>query len=280
MNDFLAVLEQGYMQRAILAGLLVGLTCPAIGLFLVLRRLSLIGDGLGHVSFAGVAAGWLIGIHPLISAAIFAVAGALGIERLRAWHREHGDLGLAIIFYAGIALGVVLTSLSRRLTVNLLGYLFGSILTVGDLDLIIIGAAGGLVLIALFLLGKELFALALDEDVARVSGIPATALNYLIVLLAALTVVAALRVVGILLVAGMLVIPVAASLQLARSFRATQVLALGFGVASVLIGLIASYFLDLAPGGAIVLTAVLIFLLAATVGRLRPGVSPTPRTGA
>lgn len=263
MGDLLGALGQGYMQRAIVAGLLVGLICPAIGLFLVLRRLSLIGDGLGHVSFAGVAAGWLIGVYPLFSAAVFAIVGALGIERLRSWRREYGDLALAIVFYSGIALGVVLTSLSRRMTVNLFGYLFGSILTVTELDLLVIGGAGAFVLGTLALLGKELFALAYDEDVARVAGLPVRRLNYLIVLLAALTVVAALRVVGILLVAGLLVVPVAASLQVARSFRATLSWAMAFGVSSVLAGLLASYLIDLAPGGAIVLTSVLIFVLAA-----------------
>ena len=263
MEDLLAALQQGYLQRAILAGLLVGLTCPAIGLFLVLRRLSLIGHGLGHVSFAGVAAGWLAGIYPLISAAALAVLGAIGIERLRSWRREYGDLALAIVFYSGIALGVVLTSLARQVNLNLFGYLFGSILTVTELDLVVIGLAGALVLGALALLGKELFALAYDEDVARVSGVPVGPLNYLIVLLAALTVVAALRVVGILLVAGLLVIPVAASLQIARSFRATLAVAMIFGVASVLLGLLGAYVFDLAPGGAIVLVGILIFLLAA-----------------
>ena len=262
MDDLFIALQQGYLQRAILAGLLVGLTCPAIGLFLVLRRLSLIGDGLGHVSFAGVAAGWLTGIYPLFSAAALAALGAIGIERLRSWRREYGDLALAIVFYSGIALGVVLTSLARRVNVSLFGYLFGSILTVTELDLVVIGVAGALVLGTLALLGKELFALAYDEDVARVSGLPVGPLNYLIVLLAAVTVVAALRVVGILLVAGLLVIPVAASLQVARSFRATLAIAMICGVTSVLIGLLGAYLFDLAPGGAIVLTAVLIFLLA------------------
>ncbi len=253
------------MQRALLAGLVVGATCPVIGVYLVLRRLSLIGDGLGHVSFAGVAAGWLAGVYPLLSAAMFAILGAVAIERLRSWRREYGDLALAMVFYSGIALGVVLTSLSRRMNVSLFGYLFGSILTVTQLDLIVISVAGGSVLAILTLLHKELFTLAYDEDLARVSGLPTGFLNYLVVILTAVTVVAALRVVGILLVAGLLVIPVSASLQLARSFRATLTYAILFGVLSVLLGLLAAYVFDLAPGGAIILTAVLTFLLATSV---------------
>lgn len=266
MNELLEPLQQSYMQRAVAAGLLVGLICPAIGVFLVLRRLSLIGDGLGHVSLAGVTAAWLAGVPPLAGAGLFAAAGAFGIERLRSARREHGDLALAIIFYGGIALGVVLAGLGRRLNANFFAYLFGSILTVTERDLIVIAGAGILVLAILALLWKELMAITLDEELARVSGLPVRVLNYLVVVLAAVTVVAALPVVGTLLVAGLLVVPVAASLQIARSFRATVIWAMGFGVASVLLGLIAAYALDLAPGGSIVLTAIGLFLLA-SLGR-------------
>lgn len=266
MTDFVDVLQQGYLQRALLAGLLVGLICPTIGLYLVLRRLSLIGDGLGHVAFAGVAGGWLFGIYPLISAAVLTVVGAIGLERLRAWRRDYGDLALAIIFYTGLALGVVLTSLARNQTVNLFGLLFGSILTVAEADLWLIGGAGVLVVGAVFVLNKEFFALAYDEEIARAAGLPATLLNYLIVCLAAVTVVAAIRVVGVLLVAGMLVIPVAAGLQVARSFRSLQFVSIGFGLAAVLTGLTASYVFDIAPGGSIILAAV-GFFAAAGVGR-------------
>ncbi|MSQ14999.1 MAG: metal ABC transporter permease [Dehalococcoidia bacterium] len=262
MAEFIDVLQQGYMQRAIMAGLLVGVTCPAIGLYLVLRRLSLIGDGFGHLSFAGVAAGWLWGIYPLFTAAAFAMLGAIVIEKLRTWRREYSDLALAIVFYSGIALGVVFAGLSRHLNVNLLGYLFGSILTVSDFDLLVIGGASILVLATLSLLEKEFFALAYDEDGARVAGLPVTVLNHLVLLLAALTVVAALRVVGIVLVAGLLVIPVAASLQLGRGFRGTRTWAMVFGGGSALLGLMASYLLDIAPGGTIILTSILVFIVA------------------
>lgn len=269
MGALIEPLQQSYFQRAVVAGLLVGLICPAIGVFLVLRRLSLIGDGLGHVSLAGVTAGWLAGLPPLGGAGLFATVGALAIERLRSARREHGDMALAVVFYGGIALGVVLAGLGRRMNASFFAYLFGSILTVTEQDLVVIAAAGFVVIAILLLFSKELMAITFDEELARVSGLPVNALNYLVVFLAAITVVAALPVVGTLLVAGLLVIPVAASLQVARSFRATVVAAMGFGVASVLLGLIASYTLDLAPGGAIVLTAIGLFLLASLARRLR-----------
>ena len=252
-----------------IAGLLVGLICPAIGVYLVLRRLSLIGDGLGHVSLAGVSASWLAGLPPLGGAGVFATVGAILIERLRVARREHGDMALAVVFYGGIALGVVLAGLGRRMNASFFAYLFGSVLTVTESDLVIIAAAGFGVVATLLVLSKELLAITFDEELARVSGLPVPALNYLVVFLAAITVVAALPVVGTLLVAGLLVIPVAASLQVARSFRTTVLAAMAFGVASVLLGLMISYTLDLAPGGAIVLTSIGLFLLASLGRRLR-----------
>ncbi len=271
MAALIEALQQSYFQRALIAGLLVGVICPAIGVYLVLRRLSLIGDGLGHVSLAGVTAGWLAGLPPLGGAAIFATAGAIAIERLRAARREHGDMALAVVFYGGIALGVVLAGLGRRMNASFFAYLFGSILTVTESDLVIIGASGFVVVAALALFSKELLAVTFDEELARVSGLPVQALNYLVVFLAAITVVAALPVVGTLLVAGLLVIPVAASLQIARSFHTTLLAAMAFGAVSALLGLVISYTLDLAPGGAIVLTAIGLFLLASLAGRVHVG---------
>ncbi len=232
MAALIEALQQSYFQRALIAGLLVGVICPAIGVYLVLP---------------------------------------IAIERLRAARREHGDMALAVVFYGGIALGVVLAGLGRRMNASFFAYLFGSILTVTESDLVIIGASGFVVVAALALFSKELLAVTFDEELARVSGLPVQALNYLVVFLAAITVVAALPVVGTLLVAGLLVIPVAASLQIARSFHTTLLAAMAFGAVSALLGLVISYTLDLAPGGAIVLTAIGLFLLASLAGRVHVG---------
>jgi zinc transport system permease protein len=279
MTDFLDVLQQSYFQRAIVASAIVGLTCPAIGVFLVLRRLSLIGDGIGHVSFAGVTAAFMGGFAPLLGAGIFTVLGALGIERLRSWRRDHGDLALAIVFYGALALGVVLASAARRLNAGVIGYLFGSVLTVTDEDLLLVAAASGGVLLVLALVWRTLFAVTYDEELARAAGLPVVALNYGIMLLTAVTVVASLRVVGTLLVAGLLVIPVAVALQIARGFRQALALAMGFGLLSSLLGLLVAYHFDLAPSGTVVLTAIALFLLAGIVGDLikRPRFSSAAR---
>ena len=262
----LDVLQLEYFQRALLAAALVGLLCPTIGVFLVLRRLSLIGDGLGHISFAGVTFGWVVGVYPLLSAAIFAIAGAVGLEVLRSRRREYADLALAILFYTGIALGVIFISISGSAGVNVTAFLFGSIITVSRQDVATVAALSVFVLAAVALFYRSLVAITFDEDLARTAGLPVRRLNLGLSVLAALTVVVGIRVVGVLLVAALLAVPVAAALQLARSFRTTLLLGVVFGELASIGGLLAAYYLDLAPGGTIVIVAVLLFL-ATIVGR-------------
>jgi zinc transport system permease protein len=258
--------DRDYMQLALIAGVVVGASAPLIGAFLVQKRMSLMGDGLGHVAFAGVAAGLLAGIWPIWTALIAAIAGAVLIEWLRARGRASGDLALALCFYGGIALAVVLASRANAgSSVNVLPYLFGSILTVtwGDVRVIIV--LGAVIVLTLAFAGRALFAIVLDEESARVSGLPVDALNTLLAALTAVTIVAAMRVVGVLLVAALMVVPVATSRLFARSFTATMVGAAAVGVVSVIVGLAAARAWELAPGGSIVLTAVAAFALMTVV---------------
>jgi zinc transport system permease protein len=255
------MLDQQFMQLAFAAGAIVGLLAPAVGFFLVQRRLSLIGDGIGHVAFAGVAAGYLIGISPVATALVASVAGAVAIEWLRTTRRTAGDQALALIFYTGIAAGVVLISAAGALNANLFTYLFGSILTVsgGDLRLVAVLGVVGLVLIAV--LFRSLVAVALDEDGARVSGLPVFALNIALAGLAGVTIAISMRVVGILLIAALMVLPVIAASRIAWSVASTMVISMLIGVLAVAIGLTLSYYFNLAPGGAIVLAAAGFFVL-------------------
>jgi zinc transport system permease protein len=232
--------DRDYMQLALLAGLVVGACAPLIGAFLVQKRMSLMGDGLGHVAFAGVAAGLLFGVWPIWTALVAAVAGAVLIEWLRAHGRASGDLALALCFYGGIALAVVLASRASAGSVNVLPYLFGSILTVTWGDVRVVLALGAIIVVTLLLAGRALFAIVLDEESARVAGLPVDALNTLLAALTAVTIVAAMRVVGVLLVAALMVIPVATSRLLARSFLATILGAAAVGIGSVVIGLAAA----------------------------------------
>jgi len=258
-----------FMRRALLAALFIGLAAPAVGVFLVQRRLALMGDGIGHVAFAGVAAGFLAGVAPVATAVAAAVLGAIAIELLRERGRTAGDVALALIFYGGIALGVFLTSMSDATSGNLIGYLFGSVVTVDNGDLAVTGGAAAAVLALTFLLRKELFAVCYDEDIARTAGLPVRLFNITIAVAAAVTIAVTMKVVGILLVSAMLVLPVAAAQQVTRSFRATVLAAVALGAVEAVAGLLVAFYADVYPAATIVLGAMIVFALAAATARLR-----------
>jgi zinc transport system permease protein len=256
----LEIFQYGFMQRALVAGLMIAVICSAIGTFIVLKRLSMIGDGLAHIALGGIALGLFLNVYPVVSALIFSVLSALGINSLKR-ARIYGDLTIAIFFSAGLAVAVVILSISNGFNVDLFSYLFGSILTVNDTDLQIIFGLGILVLGAVFIFYKELFYTTFDETSARAGGIPVEKLNTLLIVLTSVTVVVSLKIVGVLLVSSLLVVPVATSLQVSRSFRGTILTSMVFAVFSVVSGLIISFYFNLAAGGAIVLTSVVIFLI-------------------
>jgi zinc transport system permease protein len=258
----MSILEPEFMRLAFASGIVVGLLAPAVGFFLVQRRMSLIGDGIGHVAFAGVAGSFLLGISPIVGALVASVAGAVGIEWLRSRRAAAGDQALALLFYTGIAAGVVLVSSAGALNANLFTYLFGSILTVTRSDLLVIGCLGLAGVVVVALLYRPLVAAALDEDAARVSGVPVTPLNVAVAALAGVTIAVSMRIVGILLIAALMVLPVTAASRVAWSVRSTMLLSMAIGVVSVLVGLTLSYYANLAPGGAIVLVAAGAFVLA------------------
>jgi zinc transport system permease protein len=262
--------ELAFMQRALVAGLVVGVFAPLIGTFLVQKRMSLIGDGIGHVAFAGVGAGLVAGIYPVWTALLFAIVGALGIEWLRARRKASGDLALALFFYSGIALGAVLANAKGGLGTSVIGFLFGQPLTVEAFEVVVILVLGTLVVGLVITLRRVLFAVVMDEDWSGVTGLPVSAVNALLAVLTAVAVVAAMQIVGILLIAALMVLPVATGQLLARSFKGTLQIAVGVGVASVIVGLTMSRLWGLAPGGAIVLVAALTFLVVAVVRHTMP----------
>ena len=262
--------EREYMQLALAAGLVVGACAPLIGVFLVQQRMALLGDGIGHLAFAGVAAGLLLEVWPVWSALLVAAAGALLIQVLRRRGTATSDLALALIFYGGIALGIVLVGKAGAGSVDVLPYLFGSILTVEPSDVRLIVVLGALIVVTVALLGRVLLASVLDEESARVAGLPVDLAGSVLAVLTAVIVVAAMRVVGVLLVAALMVLPVASSRLLARSFRSTVLLAVVVGVGSVVVGLVAARQWALAPGGTIVLATVACFgITAIATGRGR-----------
>lgn len=272
----LEMLEMEFMQRAWLAGLIMAVICPLIGSFLVLRRQSLIGDGLGHIAFAGVAGGALWGYSPVLSAAAATILGALAIERVRVRLSDAADMVLAIFFYSGMGLAVIFTGLNKEGGFNLSSVLFGSLMTVSGRDLMIVALLGLCTIVFVVLFYRPLQYLTFDETSARVAGLPVERLNLLLALLTALTVALSMRIVGLLLVSAMLVIPVACALQTARSFAGTIMQSMAYGLLSVALGLTVSYYANLAPGGTIVLTGTALFLSSSLLGRRRAGSRPAP----
>ena len=258
-----------FMRLALVSAVLVGLVAPAVGVFLVQRRLALMGDGIGHIALTGVALGFLLGTAPVLTAVVVATAGAVVIELVRQSGRTSGDVALALMFYGGIAGGVLLIGLAPSGTnANLLSYLFGSLVAVSPGDVALISALSAVLLLALAVFGRQLFAVCHDEEHARVMGLPVRSLNLLLAVMAALTVTVAMRVVGLLLVSALMVVPVATAQQLVRGFRATVVVALGAGVLACVSGVLGSYYVDTAPGALIVVLALGGFGLAAAAGAL------------
>jgi zinc transport system permease protein len=263
------MLESEFMRLALAAGAIVGVLAPAVGFFLVQRRQSLVGDGIGHVAFAGVAAGILLDVAPVLTALFAAVLGGVAIELLRSRGGAAGDQALALVFYTGIALGVVLVAQAGALNVDLFQYLFGSILTVTREDLALIAGLGALGLATMGLLYRAFAAVVIDEEGARVAGVPIGTLNAALAALAAVTVALSMRVVGILLVAALMVLPVSAAGRIAWSMRSTFALSMAIGLAAALCGLTVSYYADLPPGGTIVLVAAGVYVLALAASTAR-----------
>ena len=276
------MLEYDFMRIALVMAVLIGLTAPAVGTFVVQRGLSLLGDGIGHIALTGIGLGLLTGSSPVLGALVVSVLGAVAIEVLRARSRSGADVALALLFYGGLAGGVILTGAGGGGAAGLQSYLFGSISSVTAADLSVVAALAVAVLTIVAVFGRELFLVCQDEEVARASGLPTRFLSVLIAATAAVTVVIAMRAIGLLLVSALMIVPVAAAQQLARGFRGTMLLAMGIGVLSAVSGLAGSFQYDLPPGPSIVLLALALFVAAVAGGavmRRRRTVTAAARAG-
>lgn len=259
-----------FLQNAFFTGIMIGILAPLLGVFIVVRRLSLIADALSHVTLAGIAASLLLeknfalfnGLNPLYLGMGFSVGGSLLIEKLRGVYKHYQELAIPIILSSGIGLGVIFISLANGFNTDLFSYLFGSVTAVSRMDLWVILIISILVILVVFLLYKELFLLSFDEEHAKASGIAAKTIHFVFIIMVALVIAASMRIVGILLVSSLMTLPVAASIRIAKGFKQTIVLSVLFGEVSVLGGLITAYYLNLAPGGTIVMIAVAILVIA------------------
>ncbi|OPF78135.1 ABC transporter [Streptomyces antioxidans] len=258
----LEILDYAFMQRALLAAVLVGITAPAVGIYLVQRRQAIMGDGIGHVALTGVALGFLTGTNPVWTAVLVSALGAVLMELIRWYGKTRGDLALAMLFYGGMAGGVLLINLSPTgSNANLTTYLFGSITTVSPEDVIAISLLAAFVVLITLGLRRQLFAVCQDEEFARVTGLPVRTLNLLLAITAAVTVTVAMRVVGLLLVSALMVVPVAAAQQATRGFAMTLALAITIGVVVTLSGTVFSFYENVPPGASIVVLAIGVFAL-------------------
>lgn len=255
------IITADFFQRALAGGLLIGLTAPLIGIFLVLRRLSMIGDTLAHVTIAGVALGFLTGVYPIGMGIIFAVFASFAIEKLRKAYKGYAELSIAVIMAGGVALASLFFTLGMGYNNDVVGYLFGSIYTLDMTDLYVVGAVTVLVAVTVFIFFKELFLLSFEEDAAAVSGLPVKLLNMIITVMTALVISTAIKIVGALLVSALLTIPAACSLIIARSFKQSVLFSVIIAEIAVVAGLVIAGVWNLAPGATIVLLLIAMLIL-------------------
>ncbi|MGL5084141.1 MAG: metal ABC transporter permease [Clostridium sp.] len=262
------MLQFEFMQNAFMASLIISILCPFIGLFLVLRRYSMIGDTLSHSSFAGVAIGLVIGANPLITAFIFTSLCALLIEFLRDYYKKYAELVMSLVLTFSLGIAIILIS-SGKASAKVNSYLFGSILTVNTGDIILISIIGILCLITLICLYNKLVYITFDEEGAKTSGIKVKTINYIFTLLVGATISMSIRIMGILVISSIMIVPVATAMQLKKSFKTTLIFSIIFGFIDIMLGLVFSYYINSAPGGTIALTAVFTLIIVIIYERFR-----------
>lgn len=253
------IFAYSFMQRAILAGVIVAFICPMVGMFMVIRRQSLLGDGLGHIAFAGVTGASLLKIYPPLGAALLTVGASIGIEYIRRRQNQYTDMILALFFYAGLALAVIFSTLSKIPGTGLMNFLFGSILTVTVHDIVNIAVVAVITLCVLYRLFPQLVITAFDEEIARVAGVNTNRMNMVFAVLTALVIVVGMTIVGILLVSALMIVPVATAHLWKKGFKHTLILSVLYAEGAVILGLLFAFYLNIASGGTIVMTAILFY---------------------
>lgn len=257
----LEILQYGFMQRALISGVLIAAICSAIGVFLVLRRLSLLGDGLAHVAFGGIAVGLLLKIPPLISALFFTAIGSLGVNKLMSKSKVYGESATALVLSLGVGVGIVIIGIVKGFNTDLFSYLFGSILATSNLDLIIISIVCIVVAVFMAVYYKSLVLMTFNEDIARISGVKIDLINNILAVISAMAIVITIRAVGILLISALLVIPAITALQFSKSFKRTLINAMLLSIFCVISGIFISFYLNLPTGGTIVVFICSLFLI-------------------
>ena len=250
----------GFMQKAFIVGILIAAITPCIGVVVVLKRLSMIGDSLSHASLAGVAAGLVFGFNPILGAVIFSLAAGLGIEKVRKSFPEYSEIAIVVIMSTGVGLAGILSGFVKNAS-SFNSFLFGSIVAISDFELYMVLALSTLVIAVFVALYKELFYITFDEESAKLAGIPVGAINIVFTLITAITISISARTVGTLVISSLMVIPVASAMQVAKSYKQTVLYSILFAEVSMISGLFVSYFTDFKPGGTIVLISVFMLMI-------------------
>ncbi|GLO67062.1 MULTISPECIES: metal ABC transporter permease [Oceanobacillus] len=268
-------LQYPFLRYTFLTGILIGLIAPLLGTFIVVRRLSLIADALSHVTLAGIAFGLMaekkfgLMLSPIYSGMVFSVAGSVLIEKLRTVYKAYQEIAIPIILSAGVGLSVIFISIADGFNNDLFNYLFGSVSAVSQNDFTSILIISIIVVSIIILFYKELFSLSFDEEQSVISGLHAKWIHLLFIVLTALVIAASIRIVGVLLVSALMTLPVAASMRLAKGFKQMILYSVIFGELSVILGIISGYYLDIPPGGTIVMIAIIILLVAIGIKKLQ-----------
>jgi len=261
MEMIFDIIQYGFMQRALISAIAISIICSIVGLFLVLKRHSLFGDALAHVAFGGISIGLFTGVYPLWTAYIVAILSAVGVNKLRESTKIPPDSSIAVLLTSGLAIGVILISISGGFTLDLFSFLFGNILLVSNDDVIMILITDAIVIPVIYIFYKKLVLIIFDENQAKVSGLNVTWINTLFIVLASITIMASIRLVGVLLISSLIVIPNITALMLGKGFKKTMFISCAVSVFSVVFGIVISYYSNLAPSGTIVLTMVSMFLI-------------------
>ena len=261
----LEIFGYDFMRRAFIVAAVIAVIAPCMGMPLVLKRLSAIGDATSHSALAGIALGLVLGVNPILGAVLFSVIAVLGIEALRKVFGRYSEIATVVVMSAGIGLTAVLSGFITNGSANLNSFLFGSIVAISDFEMYLTIGLGAAVIIVSFLLYKELFFVTFDEEAARLAGVPVGGINFVIMVLTAVTVSVASRVVGALMISSLLVIPVASAMMIAKSYKRTLGLSVVLAEVFTISGLFVSYYMDLRPGGTIVLIGVVFLVCAAFV---------------
>lgn len=262
------MLQSEFMRNAFMASFIISILCPFIGLFLVLRRYSMIGDTLSHSSLAGVAIGLVVGLNPLITAFLFTSLCALIIEFLRDYYKKYAELVMSLVLTFSLGIAIILIS-SGNASAKVNSYLFGSILTVTKGDILLISTIGIICIIILVLLYNKLVYITFDEEGAKTAGIKVKTINYIFTLLVGATISMSIRIMGILVISSIMIVPVATAMQLKKSFKATLIFSIIFGFVDIMLGLVFSYYINSAPGGTIALTSVFTLIMVIIYERFR-----------